>query len=88
MLKYTFSGRYAKIPKMVEDVAQAFGVDTYSLEEITASINRKIAMEGAVGFGLLPIFFGLGWLRGETSHTKTIEDGIISYFKDHSPFTG
>lgn len=73
--------------KMVNDVAKAFEVNTYSIEEITtaiaATIAGRIASDGILSF--VPI---VGWavkagVAGAV--TKAAGEIVIDYFKKRSP---
>jgi len=73
--------------KMVHDVAKAFGVEDYNIDEITTAVAATAASKAASD-GVLSFFPIIGWaakagLAG--AMTKTVGEFVIKYFKTRSP---
>lgn len=75
--------------KIIHDVAKAFEVETYTVEEVLAVIGASVAGKTAadVGLSMLP---GIGWLiKGgiAAATTKAAGEIMIRYFKAKSGLT-
>jgi uncharacterized protein (DUF697 family) len=74
--------------KIVNDVAKAFGVTNFSIEEVTAAIGASVTGKVVAG-ELLSFFPGLGWIAKSAvagSVTKAVGEIIVRYFKERSPY--
>ncbi len=74
--------------KIVKDVAKAFGVEHYSVEEVTAAVGASVAGKIIAGEAL-SLFPGFGWAVKSgvaAAVTKTMGETMISYFKRRSPY--
>jgi uncharacterized protein (DUF697 family) len=74
--------------KIVKDIAKAFGVDAYSIEEIGAAVGATATGKIAAGelLSFIPVF---GWAVKSAvaaSVTKAMGETMISYFKKKSPY--
>lgn len=72
--------------KIIHDVAKAFEVEAYTVEEVLAVIGASIAGKTAADLGL-SWFPGIGWLiKGgiAAATTKTAGEVMIRYFKPRS----
>ena len=75
--------------KLVNDVAKAFGVETYSVEEISTAIGAGVTGKVIAG-ETLSLFPGLGWVAKSLvagGVTKGIGEVIIKYMKARSPYS-
>ncbi len=74
--------------KIVNDVAKAFGVSNFSIEEVTAAIGASVTGKVVAG-ELLSFFPGLGWIAKSAvagAVTRGVGEVIIRYFKERSPY--
>ncbi len=74
--------------KLVNDVAKAFGVQTYSIEEVTAAVGATITGKVVAG-ELLSFLPGLGWaIKSAVASgvTKAMGEAVLQYFKGRSPY--
>lgn len=74
--------------KIVNDVAKAFGVINYSIEEITVAIGASVTGKVVAG-ELLSFLPGLGWIVKSAvagAVTRGVGEIIIRYFKERSPY--
>jgi uncharacterized protein (DUF697 family) len=74
--------------KLVNDVSKAFGVENYSIEELTAAIGAAVTGKVIAG-ETLSLFPGLGWVAKSFvagAVTKGVGETIIRYFKARSAY--
>jgi uncharacterized protein (DUF697 family) len=72
--------------KLVNDVAKAFDVKSYKLEEVTAAVGASVAGK-LVATEALSIFPGVGWaLKAAVAGvvTKMTGEALITYFRHRS----
>jgi len=72
--------------KVVHDVARAFDVKSYSVEEVGAAIGASVTGKIVAG-ELLTLFPGLGWaLKSVVAAgiTKGLGEALIAYFRQRS----
>jgi uncharacterized protein (DUF697 family) len=75
--------------KIVSDIAKAFGVTQYSIEEITAAVGASVTGKVVAG-ELLSFFPGWGWAIKSgvaAGVTKGMGEAMIKYFKKRSPYS-
>lgn len=73
---------------LVKDVAKAFGVHSYNLEEVTAAISASASGKVIAG-ELLSVIPVVGWaIKSGVAGgiTKTVGEVLIAYMKDRSPY--
>lgn len=74
--------------ELVKDVAKAFGVQSYSFEEVSAAIGASVTGKIVAGEAL-SLFPGLGWVAKSAvagSVTKAVGEVIINYMRSRSPY--
>lgn len=72
--------------KVVHDVAKAFDVRSYSVEEVASVIGASVTGKVIAG-ELLTLFPGIGWAIKSVvaaGITKGLGEALISYFRDRS----
>lgn len=75
--------------KIVKDVAAAFGVQAFHIDEVTAALGASVAGKVIAGelLSLIPV---AGWAIKSgvaAGITKTMGETLIAYFRDRSPYT-
>lgn len=75
--------------KLTNDVAKAFQVTSYSIEEVTASVGAAVTGKVIAGEAL-SLFPGLGWIAKSGvagAVTKGVGETLIRYFRERSPLS-
>lgn len=75
--------------KIVKDIAKAFGVESYNIEEISAAVGATITgkIVAAEALSFIPVY---GWAIKSgvaAAVTKTMGETMINYFKKRSPYS-
>lgn len=75
--------------QLIDDVAKAFGVESYSIEEIKTAIGTE-AISKIVVSETLSLIPGIGWVAKAAlagGIANAMGEAIINYFKARSPYT-
>jgi len=74
--------------KLVKDVAKAFGIDSYSIEEVSAVVGAVVVGK-VIAAETLSLFPGVGWLAKSGIAAVVIKsagEAMIQHFKPKSPY--